>query len=399
MAATGTAAPAHANAPQAPAAPAPAPFRVGTQNTTNLDGYTQTVTLGASTQQLPVYNPTVNAFLRGIYILAQNTVTGQSTNNVAFTGDGPFNVYQTISFNDTQGKPIILVDGYRLMLINKFGGYHFLGDPRASSAYTTTTGTVSTAGSFSFILYVPLEIVSRDALGAVVNKNQASPLQLVLTVNTAAAVFSTAASTSSSFQTRIVEDGWWQPKAADATGQPLSQSPPAPNTIAYWLQSTFSALNGSTQIQLPTGLGYPIRNIFFIGYDTSNSTRATFDSTDCPDPLELLYKGTILYNVPKVFWKDRMSRMFGTFASAVTSSVLAGTPDTANGLENGVFVLPFNQDFGLKPGDELRNGYLVTQQGDQFQFVGTFNASSTLYELVNYVAPGNGNPAALRAQR
>lgn len=397
MAATAT--PGHAPAPQAAQAPAPAPFRVGTQNTTNLDGYTQTVTLGASTQQLPVYNPTVNAFLRGIYILAQNTVAGQSTNSVAFNGDGPFNVYQTISFNDTQGKPIILVDGYRLMLINKFGGYHFLGDPRASSAYTTTTGTVATAGSFSFILYVPLEIVSRDALGAVVNKNQASPLQLVLTVNTAAAVFSQVASTSSSFQTRIVEDGWWQPKAADATGQPLSQSPPAPNTIAYWLQSTFSALNGSTQIQLPTGLGYPIRNIFFIGYDTSNSTRATFDTTDCPDPLELLYKGTILYNVPKVFWKDRMSRMYGTFNSAVTSSVLAGVADSANGLENGVFVMPFNQDFGLKPGDELRNGYLVTQQGDQFQFVGTFNASSTLYELVNYVAPGNGNPAALRAQR
>jgi hypothetical protein len=72
------------------------------------------------------------------------------------------------------------VDGYRLMLINKYGGYHFNGDPRASSMYSITTSTVATAGSFSFVLYVPLELVSRDALGSVVNKNQASPLQLAL---------------------------------------------------------------------------------------------------------------------------------------------------------------------------------------------------------------------------
>src|ERR1039458_1869933 len=326
MATTTTAAPAQQ------AAPAPAPFRVGTQNTTNLDGYTQSTTLSTATQQLPVYNPTVNAFLRGVYILAACTASGNSA-AAAFNGDAPFNVFQTVSFNDTQGKPIILVDGYRLALINKFGGYHFLGDPRASSAYTTTVGAVGAGGSFSFILYVPLEIVSRDALGAVVNKNQASPLQLVLTVNTLAAVYSTAPTSAPTLQTRIVEDGWWQPKAADATGQPLSQSPPAPNTIAYWLQSTYNALNGSQQVQLTTGLGYPIRNLFLLNYDVSGTTRATGDGY-FPDPVELMYKGTILYNIPRIFWKDRMSRLYGTFVSSTTSGVLSGTADAPNGLED-----------------------------------------------------------------
>jgi hypothetical protein len=97
-------------------------------------------------------------------------------------------------------------------------------------------------------------------------------------------------STTPAVTTRIIEDGWWQPKAADATGQPLSQSPPAPNTISYWLQSTFNALNGSQQVQLPTGLGYPIRELMLINYDAGNSTRAS-GQTDFPDPFELLFKG------------------------------------------------------------------------------------------------------------
>ena len=49
--------PAQSNAKQT--APAPAPFRVGTQNTVNLDGYVQstTVTSSSAAVQLPVLQP------------------------------------------------------------------------------------------------------------------------------------------------------------------------------------------------------------------------------------------------------------------------------------------------------------------------------------------------------
>jgi len=66
---------------------------------------------------------------------------------------------------------------------------------------------------------------------------------------------------------------------------------------------------------------------------------------------------------------------------------------------NGLYVLwQFAQDFGLRPGDGQNNALLNTDQGDQFQFVGTFNGAANLLELVNYIATV-GSPAVLRTPR
>lgn len=388
--ATGTvAAPAANHAPQA----MPAPFRVGVQRTLATDGYTQSTVLSAATQQLPVYTPSPNAFLRGLWIYAQMTAVNTS-NTVLLNGDGPFSVYQSISFNDTGGKPIVgPITGYDLAMINKFGGYAVNGDPRASAIYSFTSGSGTSAGTFAFTLYLPLEVVSRSGMGALENKSSASAFQLLLTVNTLAGTYAngstSAPATSSTLQTRVLEDGWWQPKAADANGQPLAQTPPAPGSTQYWTKGSYAALNGATQTQISQGLGYPIRTQVFENYDTSNSTRAT-GNTNFPDPIQFIYKGTTIWNVPKVFWQDQMSKAFG---------LTSATADSALGLENGIYVLDYKTDFGLRSGAELSNGYLVTQQGDQFQLVGSFGASSTLYALVNYIAPANGNPASLRTGR
>jgi hypothetical protein len=408
--------PAQGNVKQA--APAPAPFRVGTQNTINQDGYVQSTTFTSTSAatQLPIYNPSPNSFLRGIWIQSQGVVTGQSTNSVVFNGDGPFAVYSTISFQDTQGKPILLLDGYELMLVNKFGGYHNLGDPRTSAAAYFTTGTASTAGSWQFWLYIPLELVARDGIGALVNKNAASPYQLVITVTSGSANYSSStaggavygavapSTNSTTVTTTCMEDGWWQPRAADAQGNPLAQNPPANGTTQYWLKSSYNMANGSNQMQLTGGLGYPIRNIIFENYGVSTVTRASGE-TNWPDPNELLYKGTIMVNIGKQFWLDFMARAYGLFGNGYGTGTAALFDSTAvptlsgstNVLEAGVFVLPFNRDFDLRCGAELRRGYLVTQQGDQFQMIGSFGAACTMYELVNYAAPANGNPSSLRA--
>src|ERR1700683_1866556 len=110
----------------------------------------------------------------------------------AFAADGPWNIYSVIQFNDTQGRPILgPLSGYDLMVINKYGGYWNLGDPRASAAYTNVTGNHATGGSFTFVLYIPLASVARDAECSLINKNAASPFQLLLTVNTQGNVYST----------------------------------------------------------------------------------------------------------------------------------------------------------------------------------------------------------------
>jgi hypothetical protein len=409
-------APAKSNTQQQ--APQPAPFRVGTQNIINQDGYVQTTTFTTTSAavQLPVYNPSANSFLRGIWIQSQGTVTGQSTNVVVFNADGPFAVYSTISFNDTQGKPIILVDGYELMLINKFGGYHNLGDPRSSGAAYFTTGAGSTGGSWQFFLYIPLELVSRDGIGSLVNKNAASPFQLTITVANGSTAYSSSSAgnavygavapstNSTTVVTTCMEDGWWQPKAADSNGQPLSQNPPAPGTTQYWLKTTYNMAAGSNQVQLSGGLGYAIRNILFENYGVATVDRAS-GQTQFPDPCELLYKGTIMLNIGKQFWLDKMSRAYALFGNGYSTATAPLFDSTAvptitpalNVLEAGVFVLPFNMDFDLVPGAELRRGYLVTQQGDQFQMIGSYTLACTLTELVNYVASPSGNAAQLRS--
>jgi hypothetical protein len=76
-----------------------------------------------------------------------------------------------------------------------------------------------------------------------------------------------------------------------------------------------------------------------------------------------------------------MSRTFDYFAT---------TLDAINGLDAGVYVLPFDVDFSNTPGDDLRLAYLPTSQGDPYQILGTFSAASNLFDLTNYVAPAAG---------
>jgi hypothetical protein len=355
------------------------------------DGYQQTVTLSAATQTMLQYSPTPNAYLRGLWIQAVMVTSGNAA-ATAFQADAPFIVFQQITFADANQKPIVgPINGYQLMVINKFGGYFNNGDPRANSVYSVTTGAGATGGSFTFVLYVPLEVVQRDALGSLQNKSASSAFQLLLTANTSGNVYSTAPTTAGTMTVTLLEDGWLQPKGSDATGNPLSQSPPQLGTTQYWTQGSYNALNGSQQVQLTQGLGYPIRNFVAINYDVSASTRAAGD-TDWPTALSFIFRGTTFWNVTKTIWKAYMSQLYGLNSTSA---------DASWGQENGVYLLPFCQDFDLSPGSELRNGYLPTQQGDQFQLVATFNGNSNLQWLANYVAPVSGpqNLSSIQAGR
>ena len=377
------------SAPAKAPAPPQRPFRAGTIRTLVQDGYQNAVTLSTATQVMPQYSPTPNAYLRGLWLQTVGVTSGNSA-NTAFNADAPWIVFSSITFADANQKPIVgPISGYQLMVVNKYGGYQYNDDPRASAVYSTTTGTGGTGGSFTFVLYVPLEIDSRDTLGSLQNKSASSAFQLLLTANTEAAVYSTNPTSAPVVTVTILEDGYLQPKPADAVGNPLAQAPPQLGTTQYWTLGTYNALNSSQQVQLTQGLGYPIRIMAALNYDVSANTRATGD-TDWPTSTQFIFRGTTIWNATKTIWKDQMSRQMG-FTSA--------TADAANGLENGVYVLNFNGDFGLQDGDELRNAYLQTQQGDQFQLVATFNGNSNLQWLVNYVAPiaGPANVASIQA--
>lgn len=348
-----------------------APFRSGTQRTLSSDGYTNSTTPGATATDLPDYTPSPNNELRGLWI-ATTCTTSANAATVVFTGDGPLNAYSAVTFQDANEKPIIgPFDSYTLADVNKFGGYQSLGDVRASSQFLATAGAGATGGSFQFVVYVPLEAINRDGLGSLQNQSSASTFTLKLTLNTSAAIYSTAPTTLAPVITKIYEDGWWKSNKAGA-----STTPPKAGTTQYWTRGSYNSLNGAEQFQVSQGLGYPVRMYMLMNYDVGNSTRATGD-TDFPDPFQVIFKGTSYWNVSKLIWKDQMSRWYRYFST---------TADSANGLENGVYIIPFHMSFTNDPGDELAHAYLGTNQGDLNQFIGSWNGNSKLYVVANYMA-------------
>ena len=291
---------------------------------------------------------------------------------MAFNGDMPLGVLSTVNFQDSGGNSIVgSFDGYTLAMIMKYGGYApgTLGDPRQSVVYSATTSTGSTAGSFNFVLRIPIEFISRTGAGSLVNQTTQSPLTLSLTLTTFALVFATEPSSSCTVTVSVDLLGYW--KGSNAAANP---APKAAGTTQYWNRSSIQALSGASDFYAPQiGIGNPIRNFLWLNYATGGA-RST---TDFPSPLTVNYKGNLLFNYTKNQWQNQLTRWFG---------VTGATADTGPGLDTGVFAFPFNTDFSKGDvGAELMLSYLNTAVGDAIEFVGSWGSSSTLYHVVNYL--------------
>lgn len=372
------------------AAPAPRPFRAGVQSMEDLQ-YDRSLTFTASTQKFQDFTLNGDGYLRGVYILTQCVTAGNAA-TVTFAQNGPWTAFDTIVFYDTSGRPIFgPFDGYTTFTVDKWGGYFNQNDPRASPIYSATAGAGATGGSFTFVLYIPLEIVSRDGLGSLVNKNTAVPYRLSMTLAASTTPYGTPPTTPGTVRVRCTQDNWWEPEAADPKGHPLSSAPPAVNTTQFWASNNYVLNAGAVPgQQLTTGLGYPIRNLILTLVDSNNS-RAQGNS-DWPDPVTFTVEKNQLFQRPILMWQDRIGKAY---------DLLAGTADGARTLENGVFPIWFDQDFGAQPGSELRNGYLITRGGQNMLWTGTIGGTGahTLFTLVNWVAAANGDPASLAMGR
>src|SRR5215469_3205869 len=362
-----------------PGQPAPlGPFRGGTQPTVIATGYTQTVTLSAATQALPTYQIKPTNLLRCIYIEVKATAAGNAA-TVAFQADAPLNVFSSLNFADAGGTPVVgPFDSYALNAAMKYFGYFLNGDARQNAVFSATTGSGASGGSFTVVFRIPVEAVARTGLGALQNQSTNSPLTLDLTVNTSAAIYSTAPTAAPTIVTTLRLGGYW-----DGNNGAYSPTPKAFGSTQYVNRASIPALNGASQFQLPNvGLGNPVRNIAFLNYATGG---ARAGSGTFPDPFEIDFKGNRLRQSSILQWQYDMSEDWE----------LSGAIDTGNGLDTGVFVQNFTKDFGTNPGAELGLGYLSTAVGDELQVIGTWGASSTLYELVNFVAV-NGAPSAVQ---
>jgi hypothetical protein len=368
------------------APPARRPFRAGVQSMEDPQ-YDNTRTFTASTQDYPDFQLNGDGFLRKIWVVVQCTTSANAA-TVTFAQNGPFNSIDTIQFLDTAQRPIFgPFDGYTVAMINKWGGYFNQNDPRADVIYSAIAGSGGTGGSFTFILTIPLELAQRDGLGALVNKNTAVPFKVKFRLSASATPYGVAPTTPGSVRVRMIQDNWWEPEASDPKGHPLSPTPPQVNTTQFWASNNYPLTSGSVPgQQLSTGLGYPIRNMILMLVDASNS-RAQGDA-DWPDPVTLTVEKNQLFQRSKIAWQSRIGKSY---------DLLIGSADGPRTLENGVYPIWFNDDFQLQPGNELRNGYLITRGGQNLLWTGTIGGSGihTLFTFVNYVAAANGDPASL----
>lgn len=369
----------------------PRSFLVGTQSVIEGGDYDQTYTV-TNAQAATPWALQATGWLRGLMLL----VTGTGLTAGTAAADAPYNIFSNIELDDVNNEAIFgPFDGYTAMLTNKYGGYFFVDDP-STNAIFALSGTTST-NNFTFALYIPLEIVARDPLGPVASVNNTASLTLKMSLAATATVFSSPTGTLA-VRIRGTQLFYWEPKATDKQGRPISGEPPAPGTTQYWTQGSL-AISGAATInsQLITGLGYPFREYLFLLRDTGGS-RSNGES-NWPDPIiGIKFEANMLVsNYAKALWQAKMAREYGYTNPTMDVRTAGSTP----GKENGVYALNWNNDFAFsKPGSETRRSYLVTSPGSNFIFNGAIGGAGNLYSVVNYIAPGGseagrGNTAAL----
>jgi len=362
------------------------PFPAGTRRVDRAT-YDETKVLTAGTQDFKTYECDPNGFLSGSYILVEAVAAGNAA-AVAFAEDGPFSAIDTITFNDTNNKPVLgPMTGWDLKECVKFGGYAFSDDARLSPVFSVTTGAVGAGGSFTFVLRLPVELVHRDALGSLPNKSSSATFDIAIRVAAGGvgAIYTTAPTNQPSVRIRIQQFGWMDPNNADSKGNPVAQNPPGVQTTQYWSKQTYAVNAGAMSNLRLTGIDSFVRNLIFILEDTAGA-RSVGD-TDFPDPFTMLYETSNPIQRLKTVWRHMIGEQWGYNAAV----------ETAGGRDNGVYPESYCSDFGLKPGAETRLGYLPVSSATTIALTGTIGGAGvhTLTVLVNKVVPAQGNPLVL----
>jgi hypothetical protein len=356
----------------------PRSFICGSRKNDKGDYDSGSVVLTTAEQRLQAYQIAPSGYLRGVYLVVENTAVNTTVTTVAYNENGPWNVLSVIRFLDTNSRPFIgTLTGYDVMILNKYGGYTFQGDPEMSATFAATSGTATTAGTFAFVLYLPLEIVMRNALGSQLNKSGAAQFALELFAAATGTVFSTAPATSSTLRVRSTLMSWLDPEDTDARGNPVQQDPPYLNTTQRWEKQAGIPISAGERTLRFQGIDGLVRMIIFIAY-RSASTRANGEA-DWPDPVSLKYEESFLI-------QSRIRLLYRFFVAMHYGYSAAN--EAAGGRDNGVYpVWEFMQDFERKPGGELTRTYLPMSSASNLEMSGSWGSAVTLDVLVNKIVP------------
>jgi hypothetical protein len=370
-----------ANAGTAPIAAQSAAFRANTQPTIKRPGVVLSTVMGAAPLPLPDTQIPPTTLLRCIY-LEVTGVTAANAAAVAFNPDMPLGVFSTVNFHDAQGTSIVgSFDSFTLAMAQKWFGFTNNSDVTTSAVYSVTSGVGGgLGGSFTEVFRIPVEVVARTAVGAQINTDTQSPLVLSLSVNSTSAVYSVAPTTAPTVSVVISYGGYW-----NQSGNPNSfATPTAVGTLNYVNWTNYTGLAGQQQFQLSNiGLGNDVANLMFINRLTAGLARS---DSGFANPLQVAYRGNVLGQWSELLWKHMMSEAYDFSNFAQDAGLGAVAPSSTPALNQGVYNLWFNADFTFDPGNTLFYGLLETAVGDSIELTGSWNTSSTLYEVINFLA-------------
>lgn len=370
----------------APAAPALRPFFTGSLDL-ETHTYSDSEVLGAAQIPLPTYNLKTNGFLADLFVTIKAT-TATNAATVAFQESMPLGCFATFTISDTGGQPVLgPMTSWELQLFVKWGGFSFSDDIRQSQTYVATTGAGATAGSFTIVFHVPIQFVRREPLGPLPNTNSNNAYALDMTLSTSAQIYSTAPTNAVTAVTTVHQDAYRQSSGFDAQKNATVTTPPGLGAVLYLRRNTMPAPNGSFDTELSQQEG-SYRALMFSLLDSSGTRSG--GETNWPDPAAVYFNNDIPYDRNKTTWIRKMERDFGYIA----------TIETAGGRENGVFVLPFIVDNGLKAGSEDRYKYLSVSAADTLGFRGVIGGSgvSKLVTYYNFVRPPGGQIKGLTSR-
>jgi hypothetical protein len=366
------------------------PFVTGSR-TLESEVYTETATQTTGTVTLRPYEFQVDGYLSGALIQVEAVTAGNSA-ATAFEDDGPFSALHSVIVEDIGGKQIMgPLNGFKLYVLNRFGGFVHNADAKANSTYTVTTGSGATGGSYRFVLRVPIQVRRRDAMGSLPNRNASATFKLKITLAPITDVYSTNPTAAPTITVQIQQHGWATSDQRDYKGNSVSPTPNGVGSLLYTDVETIQLSAGAFNQRMST-FGGLLRLLAFELRD-SNGDRAQGE-LDWPALFEIEIDKVKSYSRSTVTWDQLMSEDYGldNAAESVTAK---------NTRLDGVRVLHWLDDFGLQPGAENGFRYQPITPSTAVQLSGTIGGSGahTLSILKNYMSPVGDDPRQLTGGR
>jgi hypothetical protein len=377
-------------APQVPAIPFVRAARKKSAAAATLSG-----TVPAAATQLSVVQVPAAGYLRGIELLVDVATSGNSATTAfktaASAGDAPWSFINSINLVSADGSNLVSnISGYQLFLVNKYGAFRSQGqqmDPRSDQYFNITSGSGATGGSFSFRLFIPVEIDQSQAFCAIPNLAANKSYQVNIQLAASSAVYSTAPTSAGTYTITVINHYWSQPAAMNAVGVPQQIAPVGVGSINLTQNQSIPVTSGDRIVQI-SNVGNVIHKLIF----TLRKSDGTRTSADWGATNQLILNNDTLFywttpssSTNKNTWASYITDVYG-YGDAVNGAApgTTSTIDAANGLDTGVYALNFGDINGNGQTACSRDQFLPTLDSTLLQLRSTsFGSNASTLEVIS----------------